>query len=825
MPQITQYKNAARNRYMQTEEVFAGGMKYTDAPHAPGYAKTIVNFNIKNDGEAFVPRGGLRVIRSEIARQTLIKPGTTDERFPDYCIHHAHTMYVEKLDGDAILCHYVLASTMDDDQRFVLSNACLIIEYEDDYIEAEYDATIAHATSNGALLMQPACTAVHEMEVSNPRKRSGIFTSLEGNTYVMVNEDGINYLGKIVARFKNDQAIQWCVEKITPTEVQPTQAFNYGYNMLKENPYTFENAVTATGDIVLTGVVPYDEKGKLLLTSRPGVTIDFKLFYKYPQADVDNEDKYLFQWEVQDLQSNSEVVIAQRVRKSKEYTPGDAVVFKYTPAYNVFAIVVKVYRKSTIKALDDKWDNDPDLQTLLTKDDNLVPDQVITLSSYHLTANSGSTMLNTEAVSFDICTATGMCTWQQRIVYWGVEGAKSTLFISEINDPGYVPYPNNSEIFADNIVCAVPYMSNLLVFTKTGLYRIVLNADGLSYSTTCVQEKLSMTLEDANSVITVQNMVYFKSNNYYYMIVPNNKSLQTDLQMAPVSRPIEYLLDDFKSGVRAILNEVYNITYDVADTKFDIELLDYNAYVADTQVRNVYKIKLNEHLGHSEPAVYYLDFILNYDTVLRAWTCYLYETTQYRMEVYKPTVTGQTQFAYIRELNYSCRLGIAQFDNEEPCDNLPLNDDKERVFGNHQFIDTGYRAFNTEHKKRFREVQFHINSRTSDILKFYTAFTVDDVERQGMYQNSVQQVTDPEDPNYGVIFVEREFIDVKQTPSLTKLDEWKLDVSKFPDLTVYKVRFRVSGKGYGGAVKLLSVNEYKYELLNMSWVYRLMFAR
>ena len=829
MAQTTLYKNTAdnahRNRYMQTEEVFANGMKYTDAPHAPGYAKTIVNFNIKNDGEVFVPRGGLRVVRSEVSRQTMIKPDTIDQTFSDYCVHHTHTMYVKTSDGDAVLCHYVLASVMDDDQRFVLANAKLIIEYENDYIEAEYDENNGNVAALGALLMRPACTAVHEMEVTDCRKRSGIFTSLEGNTYVIVNEEGINHLGKIVAQFNEDMSVSWFVEKITPTEVQPTQAINYGYNMLKENPYTFSNVPTVTGDIVLTGVVPYDEQGKLLLTSRPGVAIDFKLFYKYPQSDVDNGDKYLFQWEVQDLQSNSEAVIAQRVRKSKEYEPGEDVVFKYTPAYNMFSIIVKVYRKSTITALDKKWDEDADLQTLVTKDDNLVPDQVITLSSYHLTANSGSTMLNTEAASFDVCTAAGMCVWQQRIVFWGVEGAKSTLFISEINDPGYVPYPNNSEVFSDNIVCAVPYMSNLLVFTKTALYKIVLNDDGLSYSTTCVQERLAMTLEDANSVITVQNMVYFKSNNYYYMIVPNNKSLQTDLQMAPVSRPIEYLLDDFKAGVRNMINEVYNITYDVADTKFDIELLDYHVYVADTQVRNVYKIKLNEYFGHTDPAVYYLDVVLNYDTVLRAWTCYMYESTQYRMEVYKPTVTGQTQFAYIRELDYSCRLGIAQFDNEEPHDNLPLNDDKERVFGNYQFIDTGYRAFNTEHKKRFREVQFHINSRTSDTLKFYTAFTVDDVERQAMYQNSVQQVTDPEDPNYGVIFVEREFVDVKQTPSLTKLDEWKLDVSKFPDLTVYKVRFRVSGKGYGGAVKLLSVNEAKYELLNMSWIYRLMFAR
>ena len=286
-----------------------------------------------------------------------------------------------------------------------------------------------------------------------------------------------------------------------------------------------------------------------------------------------------------------------------------------------------------------------------------------------------------------------------------------------------------------------------------------------------------------------------------------------------MSRPIEYLLNDFEVGLRDIVNAVYNLTYATSDEVFQVELLDYYVYVADTQIRNTYKLKITKDDS------FYIDLSLNYDTVLRAWTTYLYETTQYRMVVYKPTVTGQTQFAYVRELNHAARVSVAVFDEEEPQDNLPLNEDANRAFGNYQYIDTGYRGFNTEFKKRFREVQFHINSRTDSVLSFYTSFVVDDVETQPMYKNIITQVTDKADPNYGVIFVERELVDVKQTPQLTKLDEWQLDTARFPELTVYKIRYRVSGKGYGGAVRLLSVNESNYELLNMSWVYRLMFAR
>lgn len=821
MPQTTLYKNtngnAHRQRYMQTEEVFVRGMKYTDAPHQAGYAKTVVNFNIKNDGEVFVPRGGLRVVRSEIGRQ-LLDPSI----HKDYCVHHSHTTYIEKPDGDAMLCHYVLASTLSNEYKFNVADAKLIIEYENDYYEAEFIGERV-----GELLMKPAYTAMHEMPIEHPAKRTGIYTSLEGNTYVLNVYDGKKHMARLEIKQVDEHEFTWDIIDVIPKEVQPTQAFNYGYNMLKDNPYTFANAETTTGDIVLTGVVPYDEQGELLLTARPGTTIDFKLFYKYPKADKDGGEKYLFQWEVQDLQSNTDAVVAQRVRKSAEYTPGEEVVFKYTPAFNNFSIVVKCYRKSEITAEDAIWDADKDLQKLVTKDDHLKPAQVITLSSYHLTANSSSTMLNVDAVDYDLGTATGMAQWQQRIVLWGVDGAKSTLFVSEINDPSYMPYPNNSEIFSENIISAVPYLTYLLVFTKTSLYKLTLNDDGLSYKTECVQERLSMTEEDANTVITVQNMVYFKSNNYFYMVVPNNKSLQQELQMAPVSRPIEYLLNDFKLGLKDIINSVYNLTYDPTDTNFDIDLIDYSVYLADTQVRNVYKIKVTMLDTYMTSLIgqFYLDVSLNYDTVLRSWTMYTYETSPFRTELYKPTVTGQSQLIFIREVDHTCRIGVAEFDEEEPKDNVPLDEDNPRMFGNYQYIDTGYRSFNTEHKKRFREVQFHINARTEERLKFFTSFVVDDVTKQPMYKNTITHITDKNDPNYGVIFVERELIDEKITPQLTRFDEWQLDTGKFPELTVYKVRYRVSGKGYGGAIRLLSVNETKYELINMSWVYRLMFAR
>jgi hypothetical protein len=150
-----------------------------------------------------------------------------------------------------------------------------------------------------------------------------------------------------------------------------------------------------------------------------------------------------------------------------------------------------------------------------------------------------------------------------------------------------------------------------------------------------------------------------------------------------------------------------------------------------------------------------------------------------------------------------------------------------RTFANYQLIDTGYRAHYTPYKKRFREIQFTINNTSQSALHFYTDFTLDDVTRKDLFEYQVQQITDPESPDYGLIYVERVLSDSLDVPGAINITDagWTLDFSKFPVLTVSKVRYRVSGKGYCGKIKILSSNEELYELLSIHWVYRKMNAR
>lgn len=865
------FKNTSRNvhrkRYITNEDQFSKGMQYTNNPLSGEYAKTIVNFNFKNDGESLVPRGGLRTY-ADMAVEFDYDADYYNFPFSlhDVSVHHAGSTYIHLHDySDAVLCNYFLVgydykAIPDSDEDcsplvpsyyngYILKDTKFIVEYNGKFIIAEYDEEYGrhnpHVPEEAesvfdpwaiSLLRRNRCMNIQGFSIKDfERGRDGLYATINGVTYIpfkFITYDDIgdtaSGIGNIEAMFTDASKtkIKWCLSRVDPKSVQPVQAINFGYNMLSKDPYSFENVESSTGAIQLTGVVPYDEKGKLLLTARPGTPIVFKLFYKYPASDA--SDKYKVQWEIQDLNNSSDATVIQKVRKSIEYTPGDEISFTYTPSLKAFSIIVRLYKKSEIAAQDAAWQADTILQKLVTKDENLTPNQVTTLASYYLTSNSDTSMLNINASNYSLETATGICEWQQRMVLWGVSGAESTLFVSEINDPSYFPYPNNCEIFSANIVYVVPYLTALLVFTMDSLYKLTLNDDGLTYKTECIQKRLYMTPDDANTVITVQNMVFFKAKNYFYMVVPNNNNPNstTGLQIAPISRMIEQLLDNLPTFFTDVLNDVYGLTAKDRHTPIQLELIDYWVYLADTQVKNMYKVKVDYFTGALTEKTVYFDIGLNYDTVLRAWTVHISQANKWRDTVYKSTVTNVQILVHLYNTDlHKTKCNLIEINHQNPEDNIDLGYDEHRLFGNWQYIDTGYRDFQEDLKKRFREVQFCINALSSNLFKFNTAFNVDDADRFSLYKNVLTQCTDRFDPNYGTIFIDRELTDPLEVPTVSELDSWEFDTAQFPDITVYKVRYKVSGKGYGGAVKILSKNEVPYELLHINWVYRIMFAR
>jgi hypothetical protein len=825
MAVTSSYKEYQRlERVMTVEDAFNLGMSYINTPLNEGFARLLVNFDLKNQSNYLVPRGGIKTVTSDL---------TTIDNTSTYAIHHIGTMLVQTADEeDATVHKYILLlpvvqHAVMDKQVFSFTNAYLIIQTAEGYISEEFSFPYYTA-------LRDKLDSIHGVEIQgNKECNKGISVSIEANTYIPVFDvEGRNRkFVRLMAQFNAQGGITVTLPTLEPKEIPASQVINSGYNMLKDDPYDFENTENATGALVLGGIIPKDVFGNIKLTAEVGETLIYNLAYTYPPLDLN--EKYMVQWEIKDTTTGAETVVIQQVRKSPVYVPGDDITLSYTVPYRQFTMVVKVYYKKDVDAHEYVSDVDDY--------NNLAPLKVITVSSYYTTANVANTTANLSPKNYDLSTCTDMCVWQQRAVMWGVKDAATTLFVSQANLPEYVPYPNNVEVFTEDIVTCVPYLTNLLVFTTSKLYKMTLVTDGATtyYTTKCIQEHLPMTKADASTMQVVKNMLYFKSNNYFYMIVPNINAGIGELQLAPVSRPIEGMLDNFEESLYEIIGDTYNIKHmfdikEANDDSFSISLIDYHNYMEGGIVRNVYKCKLNIYKMGVLNSSFYLDFVLNYDTVSRAWSTYLYESTQHRMLVYENTVTTGMLFASILNnsddpMDNQKTVRLFTFEANSPKDEAVLTaTGKARTFKNHQLLDTGYRAHYPAYKKRFREIQFTINNTDQATLNFYTGFTMDDDTRKQIFEYEIQQITDTESPDYGLIYVERSLADPLSVYNKTAFDTedpWRLDFSRFPTITVVKARYKVSGKGYLGKIKLLSVNETVYELLGTNWVYRKMNAR
>lgn len=836
MATTSAYKEYQRlARIMTVEDLFNLGMSYVDTPLEEGFAKLLVNYDLKNQGTSLTPRGGFKCLNSNLGASA------SDGNFNgwNYAIHHVGTTLVASYDGaNASLHKYVLIAQTTpqghlDLPCFFWQNVRCYVEVDGDYKLA---AWVPGAQGLTFSLISPRLQQAHRSTIDqNYGCVNGTYISLEGNTYIPMWNSSSSYMfGRLALKFTTalESVITCELIPLTPKEIPAAQVINTGYNMLKSNPYDFPNTVNATGAFTLEGIIPKDAYSGIKLTADVGEVIYYHLNYTYPVEQA----PFVVQWEINNLNNNATTQVLSSALTSDVYTAGEPVKLIHTVAYKQYTIIAKVFLASDVTAYKSAV-------TTLALEDAYPPIKAITVSSYYTTADESRKTSNLTARKFDVAHCNGACVWQQRAVVWGVADAPTTLFISQPNLPEYFPYPNNVELFAEEIVSCVPFLTDLLVFTATKIYKLAMATNGIStYCTTkCIQEGLPMSVEDSSTIRIVKNMVYFKSGNYFYMIVPNNNAGAGELQLAPVSRPIEELLDSFKETVTSVLGTLWDMDGLLAPNVWALTFTNYSNHLDGATIKNVYKCKIvistpeGVHVNTR-----YIDFVLNYDTVSRAWTVHTYEAPMHPLVVYENTVTNGTQFVSIllgspiditgANLTVPVGLGLFTFDVLSPKDEADIyigSGGVLRLFNNYQLLDTGYRSHFSTHKKRFREIQFSINNTAKDVLHFYTSFTLDDDVRKDLYTYEVQHITDPLDPNYGLVYVERSLVE-STVPGVLTLDEddgWALDFAQFENITVAKVRYKVSGKGYNGKIQILSMNEAPYELLSTNWVYRKMNGR
>ena len=260
--------------------------------------------------------------------------------------------------------------------------------------------------------------------------------------------------------------------------------------------------------------------------------------------------------------------------------------------------------------------------------------------------------------------------------------------------------------------------------------------------------------------------------------------------------------------------------FNVPDEAISITLDDYQSYPDGNRLRHVYKVKISVY-----DKVYYLDFHLIYDTIFRTWTVEVLETTKSPLKMFQSLSTGYAQFLGLYTVGNETYAQWVGIDENELEDNFKLDEDKPRTVPNFQMFDTGKRNIDGTKKKRFRHVILELNNLSNQDVEFNHMVYIDDDPRTDLFKYNVVHETNPEAPNYGQIYVEREYVEPTSTYGVTRLGTWSLGNSQFPEQTVLKVHLDITGKGYYPRIRIITRTSKLFELNQISWSYRDMNAR
>lgn len=817
------------HRVQNIEETFAKGMSYTSAPLAEGYNRVLVNLDMQDSGNSVTPRLGLR------ADSYMYNgwPRVGSEEDPDlFEITTAHMFEDRNLletiwcmgrsNQDPIIGKYVTVGPI----------FCDNFDYPGpNGHQPHRDARDGYELVHRAHLMSNIGARIHGIEVlqkiipetdtpttpepvPNMLGTRVVGTWAYNNNYYFYDDEGKccvysyytedetteNAIGNTVyIHHKNDPKL----DIFAPKQLTAKEAVTYGYNMLLANPYQFAN--TAGGNVLeFTGLLPY-VNDELCMTPVQNQDIHFVATGIIP---LNKQYKFVAEWS--SMNNTSWNTIKEWTADTGADISTLEIAFDFAPPVAEAIIRISAY---------------PVADNVAAK----IADSVLAVGfSFQKTTYSNT--INSDKKQYSIHKASGICYWKNRIVAWGVPEDDAILFVSDVNDPTYFPYPNNIETFTSSIQYCTPFGDDLLVFTADSLYIIALADDGASWTCKCLQRNLSIAAWDIHLVQTVKNMLFFKSGNYYYMVVPKSGSLTGELTIADISKPMRGFFDNFKTSVLEILNNTY--MPEVEYTDFDIA--HYYNYLSKDSVHNVYMLIVP---GIRKTHDTYVNLDVIYDTVNRTWRIYTYGSSA-KLVPHNTSYTQDTMFVSkfqfetnnkrtgVQHLVWSVEredMYLQHNDSRLAADDehiKPSTDQKQSIVGNRQLIDTGYREHASNFKKRYRELQFTINNMSLSALQFYVSFLIDGALRKSWYGYEIVQDTDPTSPTYGVISVHRALL-----PGTTVLSDWELGMNAFPDNGYWKCRTTVSGKGYVPRMLINSPNAKIFELLNISWVYRTLYSR
>lgn len=374
----------------------------------------------------------------------------------------------------------------------------------------------------------------------------------------------------------------WKLERVTPKEVAVANAVSSGYNLLKDDPYSFVNGTSATGEVQLQGLLPLNiANDKVLMRTKVNSYVKYRLVYNYPTADA--EDKYYVAWKIQDNNSSKDPEMLRPLKKSIAYTPGDNIEITFLVPYENFTLICELYKKTEMDRESAAWEEDESLQSLIAKEDYHTPNQTITVTSAYIADSSKGEKIGETPIAYAAQHPLGAIVWRGRCVTWGFRFADNgsdkqdgmnIVMLSDADDPSYVPYPNNAIVFNDSVLACTVYRDSLIVFTKHAIYKVVLDIDGLTPISTLVQAGFDFSDHLVADIISDNNFVMVRTLGGYAMLCPSQYTT-SGIQLVSISDKLGNLSNKFSEMLDTTLVSMYPHLNDMANNPFISTLLRY----------------------------------------------------------------------------------------------------------------------------------------------------------------------------------------------------------------------------------------------------------
>lgn len=834
------YKYRARNpRMTATLSAFARGMYLTEQNLPDAYVKVMANYDIDNTGTNIKPKQGRRLF------QTIPLSSTYSFSTPSIMDY----VYLYKEAADDII------DTVD----VALDTQCAGLVYN--YTTNQFEK-ISNTTDSG--IAGGILNDAYAFDKRIINAKFDVYTVSNNELYTINQgaEDNAHAIARKALR-KNesnnpDIKTPYFISDIDidVRTLNAQEAASNGYNLLLDNPYTFNDVQAGTLNVLGLSIFAQENPqtySKPIISPNSGQVVDMQVNYQYaPNTTV-----------------HYTVQIADATRLIPSWESITEATVSAGSAWTVSGIIMR-YPQTLIRV--EAW-------TANDQSDKVAFDKSIECDV------KAAQKLQDQFAKPDFRTTKSMCSWFSYLGLYNVEGYEDTIFFSNIEDPGYFPFPNNTLQFDNKVLAVHNYLDFLLVVTVDSIFLVTIGSNIMSSTQKRIMSNIFIPEVDAKNLVVLNQQIFFKTADQFYVLKPNKyTSDATDLKNYVISTAIDNLTKKFTSNVTKTLNSMYIKTLNKLSTKYktkveitDFDVLDIHSTVIVSDVHYIYSIKpkFNIEALLDVDNTYKVDggnlnLHMIYDSLTRAWRLYIEPTGQYN---YYKEVEGQivqTQdykapFNYIGDYFRNKNTGrffefflVNDKDIVDP-------DDEEHVFGNtyntiiavektydsatdhieslgitdishfydmYTYIDTGVIAIDAAYTYRYREVQLSLLNMEHTMIPFHVNFLLDGQERITHMNYITNHITDSSDPDYGKIYITpietdnlKLYGDSTFAENFSDEEYWKLDLSRFPHLTTVTVRFELRGRGRRASLQLLNDSCKRYELAEFNWIYRKMTAR